>query len=261
MIMRKPVLLQRDGTIATVVLNNPDKLNALNKTMWVGLGEVMASLSNDETLRAVVLRGAGDKAFAAGADISEFAAERSDSHKAKRYGEIIDATMRTVAECRHPTIALIRGPCVGGGLEIASQCDLRICGESSRFGVPINKLGLVMGYGELQGLLSLVGRSIALEILLEGRVFGAQEAKQIGLVTRVVSDDKVEEEAYAAAQRVAEGAPLVARWHKQFINRLADPMPLSQAERDEAYACFDSEDFKIGRQAFLAKTKPRFGGR
>ncbi|MCW5604479.1 MAG: enoyl-CoA hydratase/isomerase family protein, partial [Burkholderiales bacterium] len=195
----QPVLLSRDGPVATVTLNNPDRLNALDKAMWARLGETMRELSEDDTLRCIVLRGAGDKAFAAGADISEFAAERADSVQAKRYGELIDGAMQAVARCRHPTVALIRGACVGGGLEIAAMCDMRICGESSRFGIPVNRLGLTMAHGELQGLLALAGRAATLEILLEGRVFGAEEAFRKGLVNRVVPDDKVEEEAYATA--------------------------------------------------------------
>jgi enoyl-CoA hydratase/carnithine racemase len=169
--------------------------------------------------------------------------------------------MGAIARCRHPIVAMIHGVCVGGGLEIVSQCDLRICGASSRFGIPINKLGLVVGYGEMQGLIDLIGRAAALEILLEGRVFGAEEAKDMGLVNRVVPDDKVEEESMAAARRIAEGAPLVARWHKKFARRLAEPRPPTRTERNEAYACFDTEDFKIGVKAFLAKQKPEFKGK
>ena len=255
-----PILVTRDGAVATVALNNPDKLNALNQAMWQRLGNVMRELSAEENLRCIVLRGAGNKAFASGADISEFATERANSSQAKAYGEAIHGAMRAIAECRHPTVALIQGVCVGGGLEIASMCDLRICGASSRFGVPVNRLGLVMAYGEMQGLMMLVGRATALEIVLEGRVFGAEEAREKSLVNRVVPDDKVIEEAYATARRIADGAPLAARWHKRFINRLGDPRPLTEAECDESYACFDTEDFRIGYRAFLAKKKPEFKG-
>jgi enoyl-CoA hydratase len=258
--MSDNILEQRHGAIATVVLNNPDKLNALNQAMWQRLGNVMCELGAEESLRCIVLRGAGDKAFASGADISEFATERANSSQAKAYGEAIHGTMQAIADCRHPTIALIQGACVGGGLEIASMCDLRICGASSRFGVPVNRLGLVMAYGEILGLMLLVGRAAALEIVLEGRVFGAAEACEKGLVNRVVADDKVIEEAYATARRIADGAPLAARWHKRFINRLGDPRPLTDAERDESYACFDTEDYRIGYGAFLAKKKPEFKG-
>jgi enoyl-CoA hydratase/carnithine racemase len=229
--------------------------------MWVALGAAMHELSADVTLRCVVLRGAGDKAFAAGADIAEFATERADARQAKSYGEIIHATMQAVARCRHPVVALIEGACVGGGLEIAAMCDLRICGESSRFGVPIKNLGLTMGYGELQGVLALVGRAVALEILLEGRVFGAAEALHKRLVNRVVADGDVEREAYALAARIAAGAPLVARWHKQYIERLTVAPHIPAAEWDEGYACFDTADYRAGVAAFLAKAKPRFEGR
>jgi len=258
--MADSVDFENKGAIATVTLNNPEKLNVLSLAMWTRLGEVMRELGADDGVRCIVLRGAGDKAFAAGADISEFEKTRTNAKVAKQYGDRIEGAMRAVAECRHPTLAMIHGVCVGGGLEIASQCDLRICGASSRFGIPINKLGLVVGYGEMAALIGLVGRATALEILLEGRVFGAAEAKEKGLVNRVVADDRVEAEALAAAARIAAGAPLVARWHKKFARRLADPRPLSEAERDEGYACFDTEDYRIGFNAFLAKTKPEFKG-
>lgn len=255
------ILVARDGDIATVTLNRPDRLNALNRGMWQGLGEAMRTLSAEKGLRCVVLRGAGGKAFAAGADIAEFASERADARQAKGYGGLIHATMQAVAQCRHPTVALIEGACVGGGLEIAAMCDMRICGASSRFGVPISKLGLTMGYGELAGLLALVGRAVALEILLEGRVFTADEAYRKGLVNRVVADDRVEPEAYALARRIADGAPLVARWHKQFIERLSVKADIPSADWDEGFACFGTEDYREGVRAFLAKEKPRFRGR
>ena len=161
------VLIARDGAIATVTLNKPERLNALDRGMWEALGAAMLALSADDALRCVVLRGAGGKAFAAGADIAEFATERADSAQAGAYGALIHEAMQAVARCRHPTVALIEGACIGGGLEIAACCDMRICGTSSRFGVPIARLGLTMGYGELQGLLALAGRAVALEILLK----------------------------------------------------------------------------------------------
>ena len=254
-------MLTRDGAIATVTLNNPDRLNALTKAMWRGLRDTMLELGRDETLRCVVLRGAGDKAFAAGADISEFATERANRAQAREYGDLIHDAMQSVARCTHPTVALIQGACIGGGLEIAAMCDMRICGTSSRFGVPINRLGLTMGYGELQGLLALVGRAVALEILLEGRVFDAQEAYRKGLVNRVVADADVEREANDTAKRIAAGAPLVARWHKQFIERLTPRVEIAPEEWDEGYACFDTEDYRTGVEAFLEKRRPDFKAR
>ncbi len=259
--MSDSILVRREATIATVVLNRPAKLNAINKPMWRRLGEVMRELSADDGLRCVVLRGAGGEAFSPGNDIAEFETVRSSAEMAKDYGETIDAALHALRDCRHPTIALIEGVCVGGGLLIAALCDMRICGEGSRFGVPIKRLGLVMAYSEIQGLLELVGRATTLEILLEGRVFAAAEAKEKGLVNRVVRDGEVENEVMKAARRISEGAPLVARWHKKFIRRAEDPTPLSQSELDEGYACYDTEDFQIGYRSFLEKRPPVFKGR
>jgi enoyl-CoA hydratase/carnithine racemase len=255
------VLVERDGFVATVTLNRPAKLNALTRSMWQELGTAIEALSADANLRCVLVRGAGGRAFSPGNDIGEFATERSNKDQARTYGQVMHAAAHALATCRHPLVAEIHGICVGGGLEIAALCDLRICGSSSRFGVPIKNLGLVMAYPEMVPLVRLVGASVALEILLEGRIFDAAEAKEKRLVTRVVPDDDVEREARATAQRIAEGAPLVARWHKKFARRLADPRPLTEAEYDECFDCFDTEDFRIGYAAFLAKRKPGFVGR
>ena len=259
--MNETIIVERDGAIATVVLNRPDKLNALDKPMWRRLGEAVEALSADDGVRCVVLRGAGDKAFAAGADISEFETERANAEQARAYNALVEDVLAALESCRHPSVALIKGVCVGGGLEIAAFCDMRICGESSTFGVPIKRLGLVMGYPEMRALLGLVGRAATMEILLEGRVFGAREAKDMGLVNRIVPDDRVEEETFAAARRIAEGAPLVARWHKEFARRLADAAPLTKAELDASLACYATEDYQIGTRAFLEKKKPVFKGR
>ena len=259
--MSGEILLQRDNGIATVTLSNPGRMNALDKTMWAELGAAMHDLGADDSLRCIVIRGAGDKAFAAGADIAEFKNERANSEQAKAYSRGGIGWMHSVAECRHPTVALIQGACVGGGLLIASQCDLRICNVSARFGVPVKNLGLTESYDELQGMMRVIGPSASLEILLEGRIWGAKEAYEKGLVSRVVADADVVAEAYATARRIADGAPLVARWHKKFIRRLLDPVPLTAGERDEGYACFDTEDFREGVAAFLGKRKPQFKGR
>ena len=229
--------------------------------MWASLGETVERLSADESLRCLIIRGAGEKSFSPGNDIAEFASERSNKAQATEYGKVMHRTADALANCRHPMIAQIHGICVGGGLEIAALCDLRICGESSRFGAPIKNLGLVMAYAEMAPLVRLVGPSTALEILLEGRIFDAAEAREKRLVTRVVPDDQVASEVRAAAQRIADGAPLVARWHKKFARRLADGTPLTAAELDECFDCFNTEDFRIGYAAFLAKQKPEFIGR
>ncbi|HET9823504.1 MAG TPA: enoyl-CoA hydratase-related protein [Burkholderiaceae bacterium] len=259
--MNETILVEHDGAIATVVLNRPHKLNALTRPMWRALGQAVSALSAREDVRCIILRGAGEKAFSPGNDIGEFATERANKAQAVAYGADMHATAEALAQCRHPIVAQIHGLCVGGGLEIAALADLRICGASSRFGAPINKLGLVMAYAEMAPLVRLVGSATALEILLEGRIFDAEEARAKGLVTRVVPDAEVATEARAAAERIAAGAPLTARWHKRFARRLADPRPLTAAELDECFDCFDTEDFRIGYAAFLAKTTPVFVGR
>src|SRR6185295_3965367 len=184
-----------EGPIATVVLNRPEKLNALTRPMWRRLGEVFQELHASDAIRCIVIRGAGTKAFAPGNDISEFATERSNVEQARAYGEDMRRTIDAIGNCRHPVVAQIHGVCVGGGLEIAGLADIRICGESSRFGVPINKLGLVMAYAEIGSLISLAGKATPRETLLEGRVFNAKEAFERGLVPRVVADTHVEREA------------------------------------------------------------------
>jgi enoyl-CoA hydratase/carnithine racemase len=259
--MSDMIAVTRDGPIATVVLNRPEKLNALTKAMWGELGKAVTVLSGDDDLRCVIVRGAGEKAFSPGNDIGEFSVARSNKAQAIEYGRVMHATAQSLAECRHPLVAQIHGICVGGGLEIAALCDIRICGQSSRFGAPIKNLGLVMAYPEMAPLVRLAGPDVALEMLLEGRIFDAAEAKEKRLVTRVVADEQVAAEALATARRVADGAPLVARWHKRFARRLADPRPISAAEYDECFDCFDTEDFRIGYAAFLAKRKPKFVGR
>jgi enoyl-CoA hydratase/carnithine racemase len=261
--MPAQVSLVRNGAVATVSLDNPPKLNALTVAMWQALARVMRELSADEALRCIVLRGAGDKAFAAGADIAEFAQVRATREQGVVYHrEHVYGALKAVAECRHPVVAMIHGPCVGGGLELACQCDLRIAGESARFGVPINRLGFSIAYDELHAVLPVVGRAAALEILIEGRVWDAREAFAKGLLARVVPDEKLAAETQATVERITSGAPLVARWHKQFIRRLTpQPAPLTAAEIDASFDYFDTEDFHAGYAAFINKRKPRFNGR
>jgi enoyl-CoA hydratase/carnithine racemase len=259
--MSEILLVQRADDIATVVLNRPEKLNALSRALWQRIGETMRELSLDDDLRCIVIRGAGDKAFSPGADISEFETERSNLVQARTYGGLMHEAMAAIRQCPHPTIALIKGVCVGGGLELAIMCDLRICGASSRFGVPINRIGVIMAYPEISALIDLVGRATALEILLEGRIFDAQEAKEKRLVTRIAPDDQVEAEAYATARRIADGAPISNRLHKKFALRLLDSRPLTPEEFDEGFANAATEDYQEGYRAFVEKRKPGFKGK
>lgn len=253
--------LSIDSDIATLILDNPGKLNAINLAMWQQLAAHMAALSADAGIRCVVIRGAGNEAFAAGGDLEEFVSGRATLEQALHYHGQVAAALNAIADCPHPTVALIRGACIGGGLEIAGVCDLRICSEGSRFGAPINKLGFSMYPGEMEGLLKLAGAAVIKEILLEGRILTATEAYEKGLVTRVVPDTQVEDEAYGTARRIAAGAPLVAGWHKQWIRRLQSGKPLNDEEKTASFAFLDTEDYKEGLRAFLEKRKPFFKAR
>ena len=240
--MESDILCERDGAIATVTLCNPDKLNALNARMWSRLRETFANLSADAGLRCVILRGEG-AAFSAGGDIEEFKTGRATVDLALAYHEAVGEALAAIESCPHPTVAAIQGPCVGGGLEIACACDLRIAGEGAKFGAPIMKLGFSMYPGELAGLLRLAGPALAKEILLEGRMLSAAEAYAKGLLTRVVADEAVLVEAQATAGSIAAGAPLVARWHEQWIARLMEGRPLTLEEKRASFAFLDSADY------------------
>lgn len=254
------VRLDSDGPLAWVTLSHPGRLNAITVGMWRELGEVFTRLAADDSLRCVIVRGEGGN-FAAGADIREFPVERADQAGVQRYHrQILAPALQAVAACPHPVIAQIEGVCVGGGLEIASQCDLRIAGASARFGVPINRLGFPMAPDEMHGLLALAGRAATLAILLEGRVFGAEEAHGLGLLTRIVPDDQVADAARRSAERIAQGAPLAARINKRLSARLAQGGALTEDEYQDYFSYAESRDHKEGVRAFLAGVDPSFSG-
>ena len=254
--MKSAILRAREGDIATVTLFNPDKRNAIDAAMWRALRETFVALDRDASLRAVIVRGEGST-FAAGGDIAEFLVERDTPERAARYhGEWVAGALAAIAACMHPTVAAIEGACVGGGLEIAAACDLRISGRGARFGAPIARLGFSMYPGELAGLLALVGAATLREILLEGRLLDAAEALAKGLVTRVVADADVHAEASATAQRIAAGAPQVARAHKRLLRDMAAGRP----PQGDPFWFLDSPDYAEGIDAFVAGRTPRFGG-
>src|SRR3954454_4627629 len=259
-IAEEPVLVERDGELATVILNRPAKLNAINREMARRLADEMNALAADVSVKCVLVRGSG-KAFCPGADIGEFGAQRASREEAEAFATYFHGALDAVVQCPHPIVAIIRGACVGGGLQLAALCDLRIASESALFGIPVNRIGLTVDYSELAPIYRLIGEGPLLEILLEGRVFSAVEAREKGLVHRVVPDDRLDHEAALTARRIADGAPLVNRWHKKFVRRLSDPQPISDEEMRESFTCFETKDYATGYQAFLNKTKPVWEGK
>jgi enoyl-CoA hydratase len=255
--------LDHAGPIAMVVISNPRRMNALNLAMWEKLEAAFRHLSTEEDLRCVVVRGAGGKAFAAGADIHEFELARSTLAQVTDFHErIVGGALAAICQCPVPVVAAIRGVCAGGGLSIASVCDVRIAGRSARLGIPIAPLGFSLAMGETQLLCRLIGSAAAAELLLEGRMLSADEACAMRLVSRVVDDDLVESESAATAARICAGAPLVAREHKRQLRRFARSLAdVSPEERLRSYAFVDSEDYRIGIRAFRDKVAPRFVGR
>ncbi len=246
--------------IATVRLDEPERHNVLDRDGWVALANVFVELAADDGVRAIAVRGTGGRSFSAGSDIAAFGSQRDSPSDVRAYSTAIATAMRAVRSCPHPTVAIIEGLCVGGGLEIAACCDMRVCGESSRFGAPINRLGLTMSHDELGPLLDLVGPGPVLDILLSGELLTSERAQIVGLVNRVWPDESVVEQGYGLVARIAAGAPLVNRWHKRFVLRLMDKRPLSDEERDEAHAAFETGDYHEGRAAFLEKRDPEFRG-
>ncbi|MGH6894749.1 MAG: enoyl-CoA hydratase/isomerase family protein [Dongiaceae bacterium] len=243
--------------VATVLLNRPDKRNVLTLGMWRELAQGFDSLDSDDRLRCVVVRGAGGN-FAAGADLSEFPERRATTAQAESYGRDMMAALTAVRNCRHPTIAAIEGLCVGGGLEIALMCDLRLGAADSRYGVPIQKVGVAMPYPELSILTQMLGRPTMLALLLEAQLHDARWAERRGLLSRIAHD--LEAELAAAIKRISAGSPVSHRHHKLFT-RLAIDLPALDAEAvRRSYAAVETGDYREGIAAFLERRTPKFNG-
>lgn len=255
------IYVEQEETVATIVLNQPEKHNAISLDMWEAIPGIINTLAADDSLRCIVLRGAGEEAFSSGCDISEFAAVRATREQGVLYGKAMQEALAALYSCRHPLVAQVYGMCLGAGMEILAACDIRLCGESATFGVPAKNLGLVLSYPELAPLYHLLGPTVLLEMLLEGRVIDAEEAREKQLVTRIAPDETLAAETALSVQRIVQGAPLTARWHKQFVRRLSSPLPLSPEENAECFDCYDTEDYRTGCAAFLLRDHPLFKGK
>jgi len=257
------VLSNKQDGIGSMILNNPERHNAISLEMWEAALEIMADFAADPTVRVMVISGAGGKAFASGADISKFKDERQEAAALAHYQAITQQAYGAIQAMPIPTIAMIRGYCIGGGTAAAVCCDLRICTENAKFGVPAAKLGLGYGLNRAKPLVDLIGPAFAKEMFFTGRHFDAREAERMGLVNRVVPDDALEATVLEMARAIAENAPLTVRASKRVVGELLK----DAAERDVAateravLACFESNDYKEGQAAFMEKRKPRFTGR
>ena len=245
-----------------MIFNNPERHNAVSLDMWEAAGRILDDFESDKDIGVVVVTGAGGKAFVSGADISKFEKERSTEEAISHYNASVDKSYRAIHEFPKPTIAMIRGYCIGGGMGLATCCDIRICTESSKFAVPAAKLGLGYGYNGLKRLVDVVGPSFAMEIFYTARQFTAAENLTMGLVNRVVPDAELEKYVKDYADMIAENAPLTIRAVKGTVAEIVKEESKRDLKRSAALveACFKSRDYEEGRKAFMEKRKPVFSG-
>jgi enoyl-CoA hydratase len=252
----------REGPVLTITAANPARLNAYTAAMWRALPDVVAAAEANPAVRVVVLRGAGEAAFSAGADISEFDTARTGD-AAAAYDELNNAAFAALTGCRKPTIAMIHGHCLGGGLALALSCDLRLADDAARFAIPAAKLGLAYKAPWIAAVLRAVPPAFAKEILFTGRRLTAAEATSMGLVNRVVAKAQLGPEVAALAAEIAGNAPLSIAAAKETIDTLTRPAAALDTPRfaELARTCLDSRDYAEGRRAFMEKRKPVFEGR
>ncbi|MGB3556783.1 MAG: enoyl-CoA hydratase [Jannaschia sp.] len=255
------VTLTRSGRRVSIVLANPGKLNAMRLAMWEALGDVCERLAGEDDLGVVTVEGQGDRAFVAGADISEFGEMRADAASAERYNSAVARAEDALEMLPVPVVALIRGYCVGGGLALALRCDLRLARDDSRFAITPARLGLGYGFDGVAALRRRLGHAVTADLLFSGRKLGAEEALDKGICDRVIPAEAFEAETGAYVETLEGNAPLTLRAVKAALVELDRPAPDRDRVDAMVAACFDSADYREGQRAFAEKRKPRFEGR
>jgi enoyl-CoA hydratase/carnithine racemase len=255
------LIARKEGALGWIVFNNPERRNAMSIDMWQALPSHLDDFEKDPAIRVVVLAGAGDKAFVSGADISQFEKQRSSREQVQHYEDISEAALARLSGCERPVLAMIRGYCLGAGVNIANGCDLRIAAEDARFGIPAGRMGLGYRATSMQSLVNVVGAPFAREIMLTARHFTAAEALHMGLVHRVVPAAELESFTRKYCEDIAANAPLTLRAAKRTIREVSKREYDVELCRSWVRECFESEDYAEGRRAFMEKRKPQFRGR
>jgi enoyl-CoA hydratase/carnithine racemase len=256
------MIARKQGAVGWMIFNNPERRNAVGSDMWAAIPGILANFADDAAIRVIALTGAGDRAFVSGADISQFEQQRSTPETVAAYDAVSEQATKALKAASKPTVAVIRGWCIGGGLGIAVSCDLRFATDRSKFGVPAGRLGLGYALPGVKTLNDLVGPAYTKEIFFTARHFSAAEALGMGLVNRVLPDEEFDRFIEAQFATIAENAPLTLQTLKRSVAELArgneaDTAAVAQLVK----GCFASDDYKEGRRAFMEKRKPVFTGR